>query len=618
MPIVLGLNKINVTNVVTNASSISTGSMASVFNPGSLPSGWTRMGNLIYTGTCYIILGYNNTGTTGYTRIYRCTDLTGLATWTAIDLPAAHIWEFGAVGASTIVLLGSVISSGTNAITCYSTDDGATWTAGTTFTGGTTTPKGITYGNKFVLVVSNATGRQSTDGITWSNITLPTSTTTRLVYNSVINKWLATSGDAALYISTDSTATAWTNISTNAGISSGTIYVENIVSSGSRFIVSIRDGTSGNKYYTKSSTSGTTWTTLYTSTSGPDYSLRTSSIFDFGTGVLLSANANSNYKVTAIVGSTYKYDIGGGSTYATRGPYNIGQNNTFTISNVTYLLMSDYTTADVNKFPIDLGYLDSSRYVIINATKGSLSFTSTLYIKLESQQNPIYNLQASPGSIILMATADGVVIVTSYTNAKSVFTVFKNGVEQSGWSFSVTNDTGLTSAITGNELSVSELTTAVNSAYATIVASKSGETSIITKVLVTKNLSNEYSGINAGVSFSAFTTNNTTVGIKFLTTGEVRVKYGSGSYTPVGSWITPVNAVSPPGASWWIKVDVTGEALTTGTTGSWLQLNSDREFTLTKTTPSGTYTSNLAVSFGTSSSGGSITVGTGTLQVVVP
>ena len=620
----MATNKINVTAVdFSTSGNIDNGSTTSVWAPGSWPTGWNGINTTIFTPYCILLLGNCAFGT--YTNIiYKCTDMTGVATWNPVTLPVSANWSTGAYNGNTIVLVGWQSTTNTT-VTVYSTDAGANWNTGTTFTS-TQLWGDVVYGNKFIIVINSTTLKTSTDGINWTNLTgtlpaVPASGKVTLVFNSVIDRWFFWTGSTFAYMSTTNAASAWTDISTNIGKVTGpvTYYIEKLISTGNYIVAGLRSDYPIYVSWIKISTNGTTWTTIGTLSSNTGLAQATE-FYDFANGTLMIGNTGATGKLSSLVGTSFTYDTGFTSSLSSFNSGNLGTNNLQTYPLSNWILFWNYTTLSMVKKPINIGKLSADRYIDVTASKtGATSVIKRLFIKKMQQNTNVYTLLANPGSFALAATSNGVVDPSAFTTATSNLTVTKNGVDQTGWTFTTSNDTGLTASITGSVLSITALSNSVDLAYANLAASKTGEPSQLLKVAVSKNKSGTPSGYTLGGSISTISTNSSsTVGIKFLATGALQVKYGTGAYTTILAWSSPINSISPPGGSWWLRMTVTGEPLTTGTTGTWLPLSTDREFTLTKTTPSGTYTSNLVVEFGTTSTGGNINVGTTALQVIVP
>lgn len=633
-------NKINVTNVDFSAgSSVSTGASVTVGTWSYGAGVQCSSGFLVYSPTCIIWMGDNNTSGIYYTRIFRCTDKDTYTGWTAIDLPVAAKWQYGGYGNGKIILIGYHYDGTTNRTKIiHSTDDGLTWGTGTSQTASldnVTSPSVPIYdGSKWVLAlvpISSGTGQlyTSTNAITWTATgSLPAATTLtgafKLAYNSNINKYLLCNGSASAYISTDSSATAWTSlVSTfNTGFNAFVqAYTEHVFSTGNYFVVSYRHNYPNTFYSVYISSDGVNWETKFLDASGSQYnsfSYYSNKIKDLGNGVVLIDNRD---QVNAMIGNhtIYTNIITATNTYSYGD--NLGVNNTQLFNtNPNYMLINSLYTGTLLRVPINVGKLNGDRYVDITASKtGATSVTKRLYIRKSTIQQPVYALLANPGGYTLTATADGVVDPASYPSATGQLTVTKDGVDQTGWTFGISNDTGLGASITGNTYSVTSLSNSVDLAYSHISATKTGEPGLLMNIPVNKNKTGGFSGIHRGGTLSTLSTNSsTTISIKFAASGAFQVKYGTGSYTTVVAWVSPINTVSPPGGSWWLMVNTTGEALTSGTTGSWLSLSTDREFVFTRTTPSGTYTCNLQVYFGTTSTGGNISMSTGTLQIIVP
>ena len=105
-------------------------------------------------------------------------------------------------------------------------------------------------------------------------------------------------------------------------------------------------------------------------------------------------------------------------------------------------------------------------------------------------------------------------------------------------------------------------------------------------------------------------------GLKFVGDGRFQIKVGSGgSYVDAGQWAGAIQ--SSNASTYWLRVESTGHALNSGTTGSWLAMTSDREYTLSDAA-SGIHRTDLQVFIGTNSSGANAVLASGALQLVVP
>lgn len=97
------------------------------------------------------------------------------------------------------------------------------------------------------------------------------------------------------------------------------------------------------------------------------------------------------------------------------------------------------------------------------------------------------NVALDPSTIVLPAAANGAVI--TYANATTTMRIFKGTVEDSanGWTFSRTLGAGVSTAtLSGNVLTISAVTTAMESGYVDVTATKAGYGSITRRVVITK------------------------------------------------------------------------------------------------------------------------------------
>jgi hypothetical protein len=100
-------------------------------------------------------------------------------------------------------------------------------------------------------------------------------------------------------------------------------------------------------------------------------------------------------------------------------------------------------------------------------------------------------------------------------------------------------------------------------------------------------------GSTAGVvasfdgSASTFSSGTATAVVRFASNGTIQTSLNGGAYTTVGNWYLPTttNIGSTPG--YWLYVTATttaGAGLTSGTTGSWIKLDTNRDYTVTRST----------------------------------
>lgn len=256
-------------------------------------------------------------------------------------------------------------------------------------------------------------------------------------------------------------------------------------------------------------------------------------------------------------------------------------------------------------------------YVDITAARTGFVSVVKRFSVVKGISPNIVSAYVYPSSASVPATADG--IVTSYAGAAAEVTVLVDGVDDTAnWTFVTTPSTGVT--ISGDDtasIAVTAMTDAIESGYVDIVASKANYDDEVMRFVVFKAKNGIPSGIRAGANYGAINVTGEYIAIKFLRNGQTQVKRTSGgSYVDIGSWSGLIQTTI--GDGYYLKVVNSGDAFTSGATvGSYLQLNTDREFIFESSTP-GTYTMDLKVYIATSSGGADAVIGFGLLELEVP
>lgn len=600
----MATNKISITNVSAANNTIPSTAIGAMSSRGTNLYAWY---NIQYNGVDTYVQEIYNSNTGLHNATAYSTD--NGATWTtATNLPATAIWVDNLLyaGGKFVYVAGSSATSSGN--TAYSSD-GVTWTAGTTIT--TNYWQSIDYGNgKYMAIAFSTTPNlaYSTNGTSWSTTNLGFSPSyAKIRYGNGV--WLVMNSATPLrYWRSTNDGTSWSSALTPPCYASKLYYANGI------FIV-------GDNTSVFVSPDGLSWTNI-------------SSQFGLTSGIQdITYYKDTFFLYGFISGNEFLWTSSTGYTWTKYSNTNniLGSNITFAkgdYTNAPFLLMSVINSGATygQAYKLEPSILGSNGLTYVRVTATSLTgiaqpMTRTLYIKKSQTVSPIYTMQASPGSMQLTSTSDGVVYASAFPSTASLI-VYKNGVEQSGWTFSKTDDTGVTSSITGNVVSVSALTTAVDSAFVNVVATKSGEPNVYYKLLVGKNKGGNPSGTAIGSSYSAFSTSQTSVSLKFLTTGYFQVKYGSGSYINAGVWYNPPNAVSPQGGSYWINMNYTSSTsdvlvpTSPSVLNTWQNMNVDREYVLTNAA-AGSHIVNLQVGLSTASSGDPSVNGSGTLRLEV-
>ena len=548
----------------------------------TLPSGWDRPQSLVWAGDAWITLGYH--ASTGFTKLLRSTDF---VSWNEVTTPAGQ-WQFGAYGG------GRVILPKWDAVTSDyidSTDGGATWSTVKSL-GASAQWSCITYGSGLWLVgaLGTTSGRQSSDGTTWSLVTFPA--VPYELYHVPGLGWFLKDGSDAWRFSTSGTGSWSSTISALTGVS----HIRGVAGRA----VGFTSGTSA--VYSEN---GTTWTTV---TLPQSYSVEYTQIVR---GVLYLAGTDGKLQYTTD-GKTWVYAGGSvGTTVSYLGMRALGADlDTDSLHSINTTGSYLHNTTPLLATSADTGF------VTITATKpNAADIVRSLPVRKGTAAADVYTSQATPASVLLPSTSDGV--VTSYTAGVVVAQINRNGVDDTAnWTISWTT-TNLTPASgTGATVTLTAMTDGILSGAIYFTAAKAGQPLITGTVGVFKSYGVESSGPRIGAAFNAITASATWIGLKFVGDGRFQIKVGSGgSYVDAGQWAGAVR--SSNASAYWIRVESSGHSLNSGTTGTWLAMTSDREYTLSDAT-SGIHRTDLQVLIGTNSSGANAVLASGALQLVVP
>lgn len=222
-----------------------------------------------------------------------------------------------------------------------------------------------------------------------------------------------------------------------------------------------------------------------------------------------------------------------------------------------------------------------------------------------------------PATWNLPATSDGV--VTSYTGCSTTMVIYKDGVDDSlNWTYSYASDSGSTTPASGSTRTVT--VTAVSSTNDTpwinFTATRTGYPTQTAKFQMFKSKGAAVGGPGV-TSFSGVYSNAGWVGLKFDADGNVLIKKSSG-----GSYVNLVTYYQPPstgiGSGVYVKmVEESGTGTMTGTMNTYLQLNTDREWYMTETTP-GNYRKVTRIYIATSAAGANAQPYTVPFEIDVP
>ena len=558
-----------------------------------MPAGWTRAEFAVYGDGDWVI------GFFGTSAIIRTS--VDFVAYTDVNVGLSGQWQGGAYGAGKFLLYEDGVSSN-RAIT--SIDGGANWVSQTLPTSAQWVE--LEFGNKFILSRSlSSVGLQSTTGAsgTWTNITLPGTSCKTKWFGG--DRWGALDSSGEVFVSTNGGA-AWgvaqrTLMQMPAGqFAWGMAHLRGLLIVGAQNAGNIIYVTAGNGTWTRvvtpaNYTQPRQWVTV--------------------AGILYMIDQNSLLFWTAD-----GYNWKGGAVIPGMGALP-STNNAVVLGsewNEPYLPTINTANNSLRKHNLS-NTSDAVGAVAVTANKpGDISHTLSLPVRKGVPLNQdLYVFSALPGALLLPSTADGV--VTDYSNASIRAGANKNGADDTAnWTWTWVATSGVTPASgTGNIATITNITFDTNLATITFTGSKPGQPIVVGGIGVTKSKGIDVSGVKIGTIVMSFIAAGTTfVGMKFTTDGRLMVRRGAGAYQLALYWYHP-QTVSV-GTGYFIRVTKqSGDDLTTGTLGSWLQLNSDREFTLEKTI-SGTYETILQVDMNTAASETGATTGGGGLKLIVP
>lgn len=582
------------------------------FNPATTGSGINlpalgtneAYGNVAYGKGIYLVSKFNSSSPWTVSAIAISTDKG--ATWSDSTLPTMYMGGSPytincAYGSSMdkFVALGAY-GAGYSTMTAYSTD-AVTWTTGGALPG-INDWYGVKYGGgKFIAYMysSSTAFAYSTNGTSWSTGSFGTFSPAALSLAYGNGVWVGSSlgNGFGTWRSTDGGST-WNQVLTYATNNIGTIYF-----AGGVFLMWCTTA------MLKVSVDGASWTAV------PSLGFIPNSCFYFN-GVIWAITNGAQfystnggltwgYTTSRPAGSATVFNLSGtidGSTsfalpytYASGTPHGEAHIVTpsFPTPNVCYVDIVAHKALQPDAPP--------KRFLLTKGTLGVENITS----------------YAVPGAWVAPSTSDGV--VTSYATSSMVCRVLKNGIDDSAaWTFAITADSGITlGSSSGQTVSITNLTTGFTTGNVYVAATKTGYLTQNFTIPISKSYGNTSSGPIIGATFNAMTTaasGTAYIALRFKSDGTFQVAHSSGAWVLAGQWAGAV--VTGIGSSWWIKVDATGSALDSGTTGSWLSLSSDRDYVLSQT-GTGTKGTTLAVYIGSTSTGGSVTQGSGILQVGV-
>lgn len=560
---------------------------------GTLPSGWTRPAKAIWTGSGWVALGFH--ASTGYSKVQTSSDY---ATWTTRDVGASALWYDGAAGNGVVI---AVSMAAVDNDLVRSSDNGVTWTADTYGTAMQANFVGWLGSHFIITQVSGTGGRISTDGDTWTGITMPGSSCR--VWGST-GRWLAETSSGTLYYSTDN-GSSWTACS---GLpASFTSYGASLYRG--RFVLLRNTGVATSTFYF-SDDGGATWGqgTLAQSIGGVGF-------FGIVRGVLYLIGADGKLQFTTD-GLQWRWSSTTTTSSLTGTAFD-GQNSV----DLDIDFLPGLTTSGSYRYythPL-LATSEAEGFVIVTASKpGEADIERALPVRRQAAEVGGRIFAAQPYTWVFPATSDGV--VTDYTGATITARAEFNGINESAlwtWSYTTTNLTP--SSGSSNSITITAMTPGATLGTITFTASRAGYASVTGTVGVTMSRGSTGSGPIMGAAYTPVgSSGDTLIGVRFNSDGSVDVKRGSGgSYVRLTQWAGAV--VAGVGNSYWLYVAPKAgtHALSSGTTASWLALSSARTFEMSDAT-SGTHVFEADVYIGTSSSGANALAGFFSMRLIVP
>ena len=547
--------------------------------------------NVFYGGGVWIALGWQYSGTGGaWSKVFRSTDFIN---WTAVDVGASARWQMAAYdqGAWVIARFGTTVD--THKIR-RSTDGGLTWSEVLLPTASTTQWLDLCAGNGRMVLSANTgtTGAYSTNGgASWSTWTQPTTSWAILALSASLSIALNSSGVA--YLSTNHGA-SWVDDNSNWP----TDPFQAIVYKG-RLVVSLWSNSS---------------TARYRDPGGSWVSVALPQAMNLGWFEIVS---DVLYMVPN-VGGTPQYSTDGAtwkvcSASFNRRPIRGGHNQP-----TTFLPGYEIGGVNVSRQPL-ASTSDTDGAVIVTATKaGALDIEVALPVLKGTALRDAYAFSAQPAYLVLPATSDG--IVTSFANATMSFFAQKNGVNDTAnwtWTWTTTNLTPASG--TGPSITLTGMSQSQDAGFIHVTFSKPGEAVRTETLNVQKIRGNLPSGPIVGGAYAAVTTTTTHIALRFHKDGRVQQQVTSGGvWTDLTGWAGRVHATANQG--YWLKIIPTAgtHALTSGTENTWLAMTSDRDFVMQDATPSSTHRYDFTVLIATDSSGSNPIIGFGSMTIIVP
>lgn len=559
------------------------------------PSGWSYASQLIYGGGVWLQIGYGSTS-----KVRRSTD--DMATWQEVDtgLTAGDLRIGGYVGGVFVLTGGSGLYIDRF---IRSADGGLTW-VDDTLPGSVQAYTLSRVGDELIIGGSTKAGYRTDDGDTWTSYTAPGN---GCKFAGVGQAWASVDLSGVLRGSADG-GSSWTTIDLAAVTGRTGLAAMYVRAFRGRLVAALYKTAGADPSMVVTSTNGVTWAAcaLPATYIQPDF-------LDAVSGVLYMVDGAGETFYTA---DGLAWGSSGDNVTSDISPPNAWDNYVH-IHDAwpgDFLPSLNLTTRNLVRVPL-LATSDTEGAVTVTASKaGEFDIVRTLIVRKATAGQDIYTSYAAPAMLLLPATSDGV--VTSYANATITAYINRNGIDDTvNWSWSYTTTNLTPSSGSSNSVTVTAMGNSPNTGSISFRASKAGQQDITGTLVVNKVLGGEASGPKIGAAFNAISVSHTEIGLRFKGDGRFQVRKGSGgSWVDAGTWAVPVTSGN---SSYWLRVEASGHALASGTTGTWLAMTSDRDYVLSDAS-SGTHTTSLQVMFATDNAGSNALLGFGSLQLIVP
>jgi hypothetical protein len=548
--------------------------------PATPHASWTRADWPIYTPRGnWLQVGYNNSAPWATVRRATAYDA---APWPDIVVPSGW-WAIGDASRDTIIL---VEITGSSNRYLRSVDDGLTWVEETLPSGAQRYDCKHTGAEWLISSQGSTAGYRSVTGVagTWTPITLP-------------GNGCVFGAGAGVVVCTTSSGLQYYSI--NGGVT----------------WQPMADGYSGAAAFRGR---------LYTVLSGDPTKML---VWDGGRWVKQALPASaSGYNGLLVIRDVLYLLAGGNIMYTSDGlTWRAGGSGASTLGawvrSGSRALMVDFIPT-TNTAPAASNYAvwtpllstsDTEASVTMHATKpGEEDLYRTLMVYKGQAPRVTYVASANPAILPLPATSTGQ--VTDYSNATVTGQVTEDGEDVTSLYSISWSTTYLTPASgTGAVVNITGMLDAQPEGYIDWQAVRPGYPVVTGRTLVRKVLGNDPGGPRVGKQFAAIGANATSVSLRIAPDGFWYLKVGSGAWAVQDRWVLGVD----PTSFWLFFEPPTEGPFTTGTSGTWLQVNANRDVVLTDSSP-GTHTRTFRLLFSPNSTGSNASLCFGQLMLIVP